>query len=164
MSFTVPHSDDTYRGISLYLSKSGTIGNDVVIQIQTDNAGSPSGSVVTNASFAITSASITAGGAGFYLTNSANQFSLTANTRYWIVAKCGSGISDGDVSNFFQWHGCQGVTATYGRGNMKTTANGGTAWTDWPTYDLAFKLHYGGKAEASAPNLTLDVDYYKRWL
>jgi predicted phage tail component-like protein len=159
-SFTVPHTDLTYQGLYLYLKKSAADPpNPLVIEIQTDSAGKPSGSAVSNATFSLAVAGVSTD-AGWILINSTNKFTLSANTRYWIVLK----TTAGDASHYFEWFGVSGTNATYGRGNEAISSDAGTNWTDQPTYDCAFKLLYGGKAEASAPNLTLDIDYYKRWL
>ncbi len=161
-SFSVSHTDETYQGIALYLSKTGTITNNLEIEIQTDNAGTPSGTAVTNATFTIDCENITS--AQWYIINSTNKFTLAANTRYWIVAKIGSGASDGDVNNCINWWGMSGVLANYGRGHAASSTNGGSTWTNALTTDRAFKLLFGGKVDSPAPNLTLDIDYYKRWI
>ncbi|KUK98310.1 MAG: hypothetical protein XE08_0592, partial [Parcubacteria bacterium 32_520] len=37
-------------------------------------------------------------------------------------------------------------------------------WTNYPTKNLGFRLNYGGGSDGSLGTITLDVDYYKRYL
>lgn len=158
-SFSVSHTDATYRQLKLVLKKTGTPPNNLVVEIQTDSAGKPSGSEVGGATFSLTPASASASFTEETL-DSGGEFTLNANTRYWIVLK----MTAGDSSNKFEWRGNSGTTANYGRGNMSSSTDGGSNWTDAVTTDMTFKLLYGGKAEAADPNLTLDIDYTKRYL
>lgn len=155
-SFMVSHSDTTYQGIWLRVLKPDAPDYDLAIEIQTDNNGEPSGTAVTNATFTIAAADVGASYA-WLIANSASKFSLSANTRYWIVCKKGAGASSGTY-----WiESCYGSEANYGKGNMAINSG---AWQQLLNYYLFFRLCFGGKADSSAPNLTLDVDYTKRYL
>jgi len=161
-SFFVTNSDDTYQGISLRLGGGGGAGVLNAV-IETDSGNAPSGVAVTNASFQINKAAIAAGNPTvFYLINSTNKFSLTANTRYWlVVAKPNSA-----ASIYVAYAGIIGgdalyTTPDYPRGNAAIYSAG---WVDYPNIDMFFKLHYGGKVDSPAGTLTLDVDYVKKYL
>lgn len=159
-SFFVTNSDDTYQGISLYVKEKSGDSGDLTIEIRTDNAGEPSASVVTNATMTIPDASFQAGYT-WVLANSASKFSLTANTRYWIVLRAASGAA--------HWVAYAGtamsvgdITAEYSRGNMANYQ--AAAWVDRPNADMFFRLHYGGKVDSPVGTLTLDIDYTKKFL
>lgn len=95
----IPRANVTIAQATLELAKVGTPTDNISIEIQTDNAGSPSGTPVTNG----TSGTVAGG------TLSASAFqettltfstppSLTANTTYWVVLKRSSSLSD---ANYF---------------------------------------------------------------
>ena len=156
-SFTVPYGDTTYQGLEIYLRKQGTLANDMTIEIWNDSGGSPdSGDKVTNAVFTLAKGDV---GVGFdwLKVNSANPFTLEANTKYWIVMT----TSGGDGSNcYLIGYQSGAANATYKRGNK---ADYVISWVDAPNDDILFKLLYGGKADA-AKTYYFDVYYYKRFL
>ena len=127
---------------------------DVSVRIETDSAGFPSGTLVdANATFTILSAALSTSYA-WITAYSTNKFSLSANTKYWIVM-ARSGGTTGDM----RVECVAGTEATYGKGNV--------AWYSPWTHvyqDILFKLLFGGKNEASPPTLTLDIDYTRRYL
>lgn len=79
------------KDLEIYLKKSGSPADNLLIQLQTDSAGSPSGSVVDTITIA-----------GSSLTTSlvykklafANTNKLTANTKYWIVLTRSGSLDD----------------------------------------------------------------------
>jgi phage-related protein len=164
-SFSVPRTDETYQGLTLFLRKPvGTGADNGVLEIQTDSDGAPSGVAVSDAEFVITNGDITEssdfGGGAWLTVNSSNKFTLSANTLYWIVLK----INGDSEDTYIIWDRIQGSEATYGRGFAARTTDGGTNWTNIVNADRPFKLLFGGKADSPAGNLTLDIDYFKRWL
>ncbi len=158
MSFTVPYTDVTYQKLSLYVMRLGTLAKNLLASIQTDDNGKPSGVVVTNANFSFPHADIGASYAWESVT-SISCFTLNANTRYWIVLNVQD--SSGDTSNCYQWCSIGGVDATYKKGNLATTTDGGTTWVDVPAQDATFRLMYGGYG---GQNCYVNVYYYKRYL
>ncbi|KKN17879.1 hypothetical protein LCGC14_0961380 [marine sediment metagenome] len=159
-SFTVPHTDDTYQGLIVRVGKGvGGSATDVDVEIQTDTNGAPSGSAVTNGTFVITASELTVPYSWMTL-HSTNTFELNANTVYWIVMKVQGDAGDTEC----KWSTVKGVNANYGRGLASSTLDGGSTWTAQPTWDRLFKLLYGGKPDAPTGNLTLDIDYIKRYL
>jgi hypothetical protein len=157
-SFMVPYTDSTYRRLWLRVMKLGVLAKDLLATIQTDNAGKPSGVVVTNANFAFPDLVVGASYAWYDSTSAAN-FTLNANTRYWIVLDVEDG--SGDSSNCYQWLSVSGIGAVYKKGNKATTVDGGTNWTDVPSEDATFRLCYGGYG---GQNAWVNVYYYKQYL
>lgn len=162
-SFFVTNTDETYQGISLRLGGGGGAGV-LNISIQTDNNNTPSGSVVTNATFQINKSAIAAGNPTvFYLINSASKFTLSSNTRYWLVVGNASTVAGIYIAYAGKIAGGDSIftVPNYSRGNVSQYIAG---WVDKPNVNLFFKLHYGGKADSPVGTLTLDVDYTKKWL
>ncbi|MHA1347409.1 MAG: choice-of-anchor R domain-containing protein, partial [Candidatus Heimdallarchaeaceae archaeon] len=158
-SFIVPEKDTTYENIAFYGRKVGSPTN-VGIAVFPDVSGHPGGSAVD--ALANCEASIGTSSA-WQILSMANKFTLQANTKYWIVLYSTGTINN---TNYLEWGYCSGVNATYKRGNAAYNTNlaiHDDYWTDEPNKDLLFKLHYGGLQDTS-PTLTLDIDYYKKYL
>ena len=161
MSIMVSYTDPTYRRVDLYIEKDGT-PTDLIIEIQTDVDGAPSGVLVdANAYVQVAYADIPDIPAWItdYLVA---DIELEANTKYWIVVRANAaGGSPGDLYGVGY---ATGSAAVYPRGNVARSVDDGATWTDYPNYNLAVKLYYGGKKDAALGTITLDVDYYKRYL
>ena len=156
-TFTVPYTDSTYQGVELYLRKLGTLANDLTWRIETDNNGEPSGVLVhANATGTIAKGGVALGYA-WLIGNSANPYTLYANTRYWLVLS----TTGGDSGNCYIVPYNTGVNATYKRGH-KAFYDGAT-WTIYPEQDMIFKILYGGKGDG-AKTYYFDVYYFKRFL
>lgn len=101
ISFT-PQAAITLTSLKVYLKKQGSPTDNIVISIQSDSAGAPSGSAVTNG----TGTGIAGSGltTSFVLTTItlAGTVTLAANTKYWIVANRDSTTSD---TNYFKMDG-----------------------------------------------------------
>lgn len=90
-----PRSNVTSSSITALLGKVGTPGDNILITIQTDNAGSPSGSVITNGtSNTVAGSSLSSADATVQTFTFSSPFTLTAGTPYWIVFQRDSTLSD----------------------------------------------------------------------
>jgi len=159
-SFTVPHTDETYQGVRLYIRRdSGGSAANLTVEIQTDSGGEPSGAAVTNATFEITDSDVGTSN-GWILAHSTNRFTLSANTRYWIVVH----TKNDSANRIYYLPYLADAEATYGRGNAAGSPDSGANWTDRPARDCGFQLLFGGRVDSPPGVLTLDIDYYKRWL
>lgn len=125
-SFT-PDGDSTVANVQLVLATEFSPADDVIVEIQTDTAGAPSGTVLGTAR--ISSSSLASTFAAYSFAISA---SLTAGTTYWIVVSR-SGALD---SNDFLW---QQAAVSYGSGQPATL--NGAVWSVGGT-DFAFKVTY----------------------
>jgi hypothetical protein len=92
--------------------------------------------------------------------NSTNRFTLNANTRYWIVCKKGAEANSGTY--FLEI--TSGSAANYGKGYYAFGYGAPTIWVAVVGSDMLFRLYFGGKADSPSPNLTLDIDYTKKYL
>jgi hypothetical protein len=152
-SFRVKHTDSTYRSIKLMLGKEGSPPANLTVTIEGDDAGKPDGSAI--ATFTITAASLTQS-INFITADNASNFSLTGNTKYWIVLK----TTGGDNSN--KYYVYSEDSDTYANGNFATSPDSGANWTDDYTTDLVFYLYFGGKG--SAYSIATIINYYPRYL
>ena len=153
-SFEVPYTDQTFQGIQLLLDKTNSPGN-ITVRIETDNGNKPSGTLAdANATFTIAAGDVSAV-AGYVSKYSTNPFTLSANTKYWIVVSA-AGV---DGSNYYRWYY---DTNKYPKGNGSYSNDSGTSWTDEPSSDYGFKLLYGGTGGLSAVKVT--ITYTKTYL
>lgn len=154
-SFMVKHTDDTYRTLRLEIAKTGAPPDDLTITIEGDNDGKPDGVAV--ATFTVTAGSLTGGGVMDVVTvDAAANFSLTGNTRYWIVFN----TINGDAANKYGIY--VSTTDTYSKGNW-ATFNFGADWVNDFTKDLIFLFRFGGKVTGAYSVATV-IDYYPRYL
>ena len=149
-SFMVRHTDATYRKLQVYLTKDGTPPNALTITIEGDNNGEPDGTPI--ATFTCPAASVDS---PVVLTAAAN-FTLNANTRYWIVFK----TTAGDGSNQYMVREVSGNL--YAKGNYATSDDSGATWTNNYSSDLAFALYFGGSQAAFS--VATVINYYPRFL
>jgi hypothetical protein len=156
MAFVLPFGDTTFQGIEVNINKTGDPNGDLTITIEPDLDGEPKGVAFAIKSFTIAKADVAASLA-WIKANSADAFSLSANTKYWMRCR----TTNGDSSNCYMWQICRPPYTLYKKGGM-ATYNGST-YTQSPTYNAWFKLLFGGKWEAGK-TYHLNVDYYKQWL
>lgn len=158
-SFMVPYTDQTYKSVWLYLGYVGNPAAAMDIRIETDNNGEASGTLVdANASAIIDKTGISDANGVWVLVRFTDKFTLTANTKYWIVCKPhGAGT---DVSNAYWWGYASGTQATYKLGNAAVCD---TTWTQEPNNDMQFKLCYGG-AFSTTKTFTYSVFQTTRYL
>lgn len=116
--------------VTVELKKIGTPVDTLQISIQADNAGAPSGTVLTSATIA--PASLTTSYAEYTLTL-APSITIEANTRYWIVAERTGVLSNVNRYGIQAWDG-----GAYATGNTSTYKGGWVANT--ATSDMAFEL------------------------
>ncbi|MEK7992886.1 MAG: choice-of-anchor R domain-containing protein [Planctomycetota bacterium] len=159
-SFMVPYTDQTFQGIQLAIKKTGAPGN-ITWRIETDNAGAPSGTLVSaDATATIAAADVTTSTS--YIrdyTNSAAPFTLSANTRYWLVVK---GAATLDATN--KWEFGTAADATYARGYAKFSTDTGATWTSFADKtDLSFGILFGG-AQGATVAVNHVVTYTKKYL
>lgn len=147
-SFQVPYTDATFQGASIFASKVGTPGT-LRWEIQTDNNGAPSGTLVdaTNSKGTFSSVPTTSD----YIygeTSSFAPFTLQANTTYWLVIKADATLN-GSNEYFLSLAGLgdgTGIGATYARGRCRFSTDGGTTYNDFTNKtDMSFRIHYGGR-------------------
>ena len=158
---SVPYTDSTYQGITLRLKRLGVLVNDLTVEIwEDDGSGNPdSANKVANAVFTIAKGNLTTS-FQWLTANSANAFTLNANTKYWIVLR----TTAGDATHLYEWSGRDDIGATYKRGEAKNSADSGANWSAYsPTADFGFKLLYGGKADA-AKTYYHSAYYFRRYL
>lgn len=158
--FKIPYSNTTYRSIWLELSYNGNPSVAMKVRIETDNNGEPSGSLVNaNATGTISKPEMTGGIARtWYQIMFNGEFSLSANTQYWIVCEPYSvGL---DVSNNYAWYYESGVNATYKLGIAGFYDAG---WTLYPNDNMKFKLCFGGTYDSTWTQ-TYSIYQYKRFL
>jgi hypothetical protein len=100
--------------VDVYLKKYGSPTGNLTVEIQTDNAGEPSGTAVTNGTSATVSAStLTTSFAATTFTFSGNP-SLSASTTYWLVLTTTDTQSN---TNYVIW-GADTSTPSYADGAM----------------------------------------------
>jgi len=159
-SFVVPNTDASYKRVGIYCEKTGTPTVGLLVRIETDDAGKPSGTLVdADAYGTISKDDVTTDPSWVYCNLQAN-IQLNSNTPYWIVCKSTSA----DAGNYYEIPYVDGSLYNYNKGNRARTVDGGTNWTNDPDGNIGFRLYYGGSADGSVGPITLDVDYYKKWL
>ena len=121
--------------INLLLLQVGTTGN-LTVRIETDNAGSPSGTLVhANATATITATDVAT--TATWITVNFTAFSLTANTQYHIVLRPSA---TADATNYIQWLGS--TSNVYANGSLKLSTNSGTSYSPaTTTLDGAFIVY-----------------------
>jgi hypothetical protein len=158
--FRVPYSNTTYTSIWLELAYMGNPSVAMDVRIETDTDGAPSGTLVSANAVGIISKSEMTGGTTrtWYQVLFAGEFSLSANTQYWIVCEPHAGGLD--VSNNFVWYYESGIDATYKLGVAGFYDAG---WTLYPNSNMKFKLCFCGRYDTGWTQ-TYSVFQYKRYL
>jgi len=152
-SFMVNNTDATYRSISLFLDKTVAVPpNALVVTIEGDSGGEPDGSAV--ATFTIAEATVVG---GEVVADNASNFSLTGNTRYWIVFKTTAGDATHKYGIYTE------KSDSYPRGNFASTPDSGTTWTNDFDKDVWFKILLGGEV-SGAYSIGTIINYYPRYL
>lgn len=129
------------------------------LEVQTNNAGSPSGSLVNaGATASITTGAETTSWLRYTLSTTAT---LSSGTTYWLVLKPGSHpFTEGGLANAGTFRAT--TNSGYSSGSIKYSANSGTSWTaDDSTQDLSFKIYAAGPTAISG---TFSVSYQPRYV
>jgi len=127
----------TYPYIQLLIKKFGSPGT-LTVALQTDNAGKPSGSTVTNGSLTITAAECSTTPSWVYK-SFATAPTLTAGTQYWIVLSAAATVN---ATNYYEFRNA--TNNVYADGSFSYSANSGTAWSASTVGDMAFILYRRG--------------------
>ncbi len=158
--FKVPYTNTTYTSIWLELSYTGDPPVAMSVRIETDSNGAPSGTLVNaNAKGTISKGEMIGGIARtWYQIFFDGEFSLTANTQYWIV--CQPYTVGLDDSNCYLWYYESGIDATYKLG-VAGFYDGG--WILYSDNDMKFKLCFGGRYDTGWTQ-TYSIYQTKRYL
>jgi hypothetical protein len=108
-------SVDTAQSVKLWLKKVGSPTGNLTVKIQTDNAGSPSGTTITNGTSNTVAASSLATSYGWITFTFSTPPSLSAGTQYHIVLETADSQSN---TNYVVW-GADGSSPSYSSGDMK---------------------------------------------
>lgn len=137
-TFTVgtvgPNSDHDITSVKLKLFRLGSPGTLTVSIRATDADGHPTGDDLTSGT--INGNTLTTDTAGAWYEISLTAYTLSAGTKYAIVARA----PDGDTSNRVRWR-ADTTDPTYTGGNLETSTNAGISWTADTTVDLMFEEH-----------------------
>lgn len=121
-SFQISSADDV-RYVGIYLRKIGSPTGTLTLRIETNNAGSPSGTLVhANATATMSEADLTSG-YEWKTFELAADVALSGSTTYWIVLSTSRSASS---TNYVEW-GADGSTPGYASGEMKYEAS--ASWT-----------------------------------
>lgn len=124
----------TVQSVRLYLKKNaGTPGN-ITVRVETNNAGVPSGTLVS-ANATATIPAFTSTSYGFITVNFTTAFTLNATTTYHIVLKTAAGAND----NNYAW-GADGSSPSFASGAMSVSTDGGATWSAVSAADALFSL------------------------
>ncbi len=137
--------------IKLAGSPTGTL----TVEIQTDNINKPSGSVVGVAS--TLNISTILGSRTNY--NFAVAASLSANTKYWLVVRCGGGTVDS--SNHIGVY--RDTSNPYLNGLHSQSNDNGSTWTDYPTEDLQLNIEYNYSSVSGTVTEDITVSSLAEW-
>lgn len=110
VSFT-PRANVSSSSLILLMAISGSPSDNCFVTIETDSAGSPSGTPIANGTSNNVAGSGLSSTAGTYQTFSfSSAFSLSANTKYWIVLQRSSSLAD---SNYYFAGSSDDATSDY---------------------------------------------------
>lgn len=155
-SFMVPKTDTTFKGLSLFGYRTGTPG-DLKAEIYADSGNHPTGSALATITFPYEDFG-TSSIADWITKYAASVYSLTADTKYWILLYVGTGGADN--SNYYTIY--TAGADTYLKGNLATSTDSGSTYTNNLNDDLDFKLLFGGGTGAAYA--TCLIKYYKTYL
>ena len=127
-------SDDTLTTVKLALARTGNPNGNIVVSIQADSGGLPSGTDLSSATATEASADISATESFVSFTLS-SPVSVSDGTTYWIIAKATYGNSDTANIN---WRGFSTDAYAGGDAGRKTLA--GTFELDTAPLDYAFQV------------------------
>lgn len=124
----VPRTNITSSSITALLAKVGSPADNIQITIQTDSAGSPSGTPIANGtSTGITGASLSSSAISYANVSFSSPFSLTANTKYWIVLER---TSTENNTNYYIIGGLKHIGAANDYASFVGKSYNNNTWTD----------------------------------
>ena len=106
----------TVDAVGLWLKKVGAPTGNLTVKIQTDSAGSPSGTTVTNGTSSTVAASTLSTSYGMIAFDFSTNPTLSGSTTYWLVLETADSDSG---TNYVVW-GADGSTPGYADGAMKS--------------------------------------------
>lgn len=109
----------TVGSVKLWMKKAGSPTGNLTVKIETDSAGSPSGTPVTNGTSNTVAASTPTTSYGWIEFTFATNPSLSGSTTYWIVLETADTQSD---TNYVEW-GDDESSPGYTNGEMKSEAS-----------------------------------------
>ena len=147
-SFNVS-SNVTLNSVTVSIRRNGAPLTDMQFRLETDSAGSPSGTLLNlSTNFSIVNSTL----ATTYANNTytfGNSPNLTKGTTYWLVAQMGN--YQNDSNNYYGWQA--NVTDVYPNGTAKYYA--GVSWTS-QTRDQDVRFTYSDSGAATVFNNTLN--------
>ena len=136
-SFQVSAGGITCPKIEPHIFKNGGPVDNIVLRIETNNAGEPSGVLVhANATKSIGGASI-GGGAAYVAFEFPTSITLAAGTLYWIVLQRSGGR---DEVNRYRWKD-DNAGNNYPNGQKGISNTGVWQIGPWALYDMTFKVY-----------------------
>ncbi|KKN71734.1 hypothetical protein LCGC14_0418000 [marine sediment metagenome] len=137
--------------IQKYTGTAQTSNDDITVEIQTDNGGEPSGTVVTSASAIILESSVTEDDFTIIPVTFSTPPSLTSGVDYHIVLT----QAGGDAQNFYSFK--INTAGDYTQGKINVSTDAGSTWTAQALEDLWFKLYDSFPTDF---NLDVEFDYF----
>lgn len=123
---------------------------DMEVRVETDNAGVPSGTIVSGGSTTVASSGISSSTYSV-VPITFTGVSLSNATDYHIVIK----QSGGDTSNYYSVK--LNTAGGYSQGSVETSANSGSTWSEQAGEDLWFRVY---NAFPTGFNLDVTIGYY----
>lgn len=117
----------TVPSIWILLKQTGTTAGNITVKIETDNAGSPSGTAVTYGTHTIGASEVPTTGETWMrvdFISGGNSPSLTAGTLYHITIAAAATL---DGSNYYEWYGAS--FDAYSGGSAQHSTNSGTSYS-----------------------------------
>ncbi len=122
----------TINQVRLYLKKTGAPTGTMTLRIETDSAGSPSGTLADASATVTVAESSLAASYGYITFDFATNFTLSGSTTYWLVL---STDRAGDYNDFIYW-GADGSSPGYASGEMKSHIAAWAALTKDAVFDV----------------------------
>lgn len=118
--------------VKLWLKKVASPTGTMTLRIETDSAGSPSGTLADAAATVTVAESSLSTSYGWITFNFASNFNLSGSTTYWLVLSTSRST---DEFNYVQW-GADGSSPGYASGQMKSYAGSWSAESKDAVFDV----------------------------
>ncbi len=129
----IPRTTVTSQQINAILGKNGSPSDNAQISVQTDSAGSPSGSVITNGtSQPIAGSGILGSNAEYVAFTFSSAFTLTAGTTYWVVFERTGSLND---THFYYVGGAVASGTVYNYASFQAQYKPGASGWSTSTYN-----------------------------